>query len=234
MKGQAGKRQFDNRVPVSEEKLVLWLQDIVLQLHMPTKSTRKRRDVTPGGVFATDRLRLRSLSSWPRNWRCLEELSAMLTDRQGRGGRSGFPLCKHGTSSRQVSTRSDKEASEIHSASPILSTTLIPLRSWDVYLNLNTRAAAILLTARNRGFVEDLERVWGRECSEVVLRPQATASRSVDMFYQRARRTPEEWRDSYGIPGRRRSSNSVIKGQGVVREMARVSEWACISSISPM
>ena len=41
------KHQFDNRVPVSEEKLVLWLQDIVLQLHMPTKSTRKRRDVTP-------------------------------------------------------------------------------------------------------------------------------------------------------------------------------------------
>ncbi|KAN0087157.1 hypothetical protein V8E54_000845 [Elaphomyces granulatus] len=40
------KRQFDNRAPVSEEKLVLWLQDIV-QLHMPTKSTRKRRDVTP-------------------------------------------------------------------------------------------------------------------------------------------------------------------------------------------
>ncbi|KAN0074393.1 hypothetical protein V8E54_008330 [Elaphomyces granulatus] len=36
------KRQFDN-----EEKLVLWLQDIGLQLHMPTKSTRKRRDVTP-------------------------------------------------------------------------------------------------------------------------------------------------------------------------------------------
>ncbi|KAN0069930.1 hypothetical protein V8E54_012236 [Elaphomyces granulatus] len=28
---------FDNHVPVSEEKLVLWLQDIVLQLHMPTK-----------------------------------------------------------------------------------------------------------------------------------------------------------------------------------------------------
>ena len=41
------KRQFDNRVPVFEEKLVLWLQDIVLQLHMPTKSTQKRRDVTP-------------------------------------------------------------------------------------------------------------------------------------------------------------------------------------------
>ncbi|KAN0076463.1 hypothetical protein V8E54_006605 [Elaphomyces granulatus] len=40
------KRQLDNRVPVSEEKLVLWLQDIV-QLHMPTKSTRKRRDVAP-------------------------------------------------------------------------------------------------------------------------------------------------------------------------------------------
>jgi hypothetical protein len=78
----------------------------------------------------------------------------MLTDRQGRGGRSGFPLCKHGASSRQVSTRSDKEASEIHFASPILSTTLIPLRSWDVYLNLNTRAAAILLTA------SDIHKSW--------------------------------------------------------------------------
>ena len=33
---------------------------------------------------------------------------------------------------------------------------------------------------------------------------------------------------------RRRSSNGLIKGQGVVREMVRVSEWACISSISPM
>ena len=104
-------RQFDNLV--SEEK------DIVLQLHLPTKSTRKRGDVTPavlrprkrrkGGVFATDRL-----SSWPRNWRCLEELSAMLADAQGRGGlrkaRTGFPLCKHGTSSRQDSTQFDKEA----------------------------------------------------------------------------------------------------------------------------
>jgi hypothetical protein len=41
------KHQFDNRVPVSEEKLVLWLQDIVLQLHISTKSTRKRRDTPP-------------------------------------------------------------------------------------------------------------------------------------------------------------------------------------------
>jgi hypothetical protein len=54
------ERQFYNRVLVSEEKL------IVLQLHIPTKSTRKRRN---GGGLATDRL-----SSWPRNWRCLEEL----------------------------------------------------------------------------------------------------------------------------------------------------------------
>jgi hypothetical protein len=38
------KRQFDNRVLGSKEKLVLWLQDIV---HMPTKSARKGRDVTP-------------------------------------------------------------------------------------------------------------------------------------------------------------------------------------------
>jgi hypothetical protein len=34
------KRQFDNRVLVSEEKLVLWLQDIGLQLHMLSKEGR--------------------------------------------------------------------------------------------------------------------------------------------------------------------------------------------------
>jgi hypothetical protein len=40
------KRQFNNRVLVSKEKLLLWLQDIV---HMPTtKSTRERRDVLFG------------------------------------------------------------------------------------------------------------------------------------------------------------------------------------------
>src|ERR1700722_4393832 len=55
---------------------------------MPTKSIRKRRDVTPvrprkrkGDVLATD-----GLNSWPRIWKCLEDLSA---DRQGRGRRSG-------------------------------------------------------------------------------------------------------------------------------------------------
>jgi hypothetical protein len=58
-----------------------------------------------------------------------------------------------------------RKPSEIHSASPILSTTLIPLRCWYVYLNLNTRAAAILLASsdmHNRGFVEDLERGYVR------------------------------------------------------------------------
>ncbi|KAN0066849.1 hypothetical protein V8E54_015021 [Elaphomyces granulatus] len=71
------KRQFDNRVPVSEEKLVLWLQDIV-QLHMPTKSTRKRRDVR-GMAY-------RQIEPLAKE---LEMPSAMLTDRQGWGGRSG-------------------------------------------------------------------------------------------------------------------------------------------------
>ncbi|KAN0079415.1 hypothetical protein V8E54_004629 [Elaphomyces granulatus] len=53
---------------VSEEKLVLWLQDIVLQLHMPTKSREERRDsVRPrkrkGDVFATDGLNSRGRRS---------------------------------------------------------------------------------------------------------------------------------------------------------------------------
>src|SRR5436305_10709445 len=36
-------RQFDDGVLVSEEKLVLWLQDIVLQLRIPERQTRKRK-----------------------------------------------------------------------------------------------------------------------------------------------------------------------------------------------
>ena len=42
-------------------------------------------------------------------------------------------------------------------------------------------------------------------------------------FQDHARRTPGEWRDSYGIPSRRRSNNGLIKGQGVVRDTVRVS-----------
>src|SRR5487761_947045 len=42
-------------------------------------------------------------------------------------------------------------------------------------------------------------------------------------FLDHARRTPGEWRDSYGIPSRRRSNNGLIKGQGVVRDTVRVS-----------
>ena len=38
------ERQFDDGVLVSEEKLVLWLQDVVLQLRIPNKETgRKKR-----------------------------------------------------------------------------------------------------------------------------------------------------------------------------------------------
>jgi hypothetical protein len=36
-------RQFDDGVLVSEEKLVLWLQEVVLQLRVPEKPTRKRK-----------------------------------------------------------------------------------------------------------------------------------------------------------------------------------------------
>src|SRR5487761_861356 len=42
-------------------------------------------------------------------------------------------------------------------------------------------------------------------------------------FLDHARRTPGEWRDSYGIPSRRRSNNNLIKSQGVVRDTVRVS-----------
>ena len=42
-------------------------------------------------------------------------------------------------------------------------------------------------------------------------------------FQDHARRTPGEWRDSYGIPSRRRSNDGLIKGQGVVRDTVRVS-----------
>lgn len=42
-------RQFDNSVLVSKEKLVLWMQKVVLQLRIPEKPTRKRKGdvVTP-------------------------------------------------------------------------------------------------------------------------------------------------------------------------------------------
>jgi len=79
---------------------------------------------------------------WPRNWRCLGELSAMLAGGQGRGGRSGQGF---------------------HCA--------------------NTEPL--------------LERQEALRCST--------------SFQDHARRTPGEWRDSYGIPSRRRSNNGLIK-----------------------
>ncbi|KAN0067335.1 hypothetical protein V8E54_014598 [Elaphomyces granulatus] len=57
--------------------------------------------------------------------------------RPGRKVGTGFPLCKHGTSSRQEALR------EVSNSLPPLSFSVVG----DVYLNLNTRAAAILLTA---------------------------------------------------------------------------------------
>jgi len=108
---------------------------------------RKRK----GDVVATDGLN--------RNWRCLEELSA---DRQGRGRRSGQDFHCANMEPLLDSIRPDKEASRdpLRQPDPSLILYLLPLRCWDVYLNLNTRAAAILLAAsdmHNRGFVEDLE-----------------------------------------------------------------------------
>ena len=92
----------------------------------------------------------------------------------------------------------------------------------------------------NRGFVEYLERG-----SKVVLRHSVRRPPGGRGYYGGvslrqhvlpvSRTTRRKMvRDSYGIPSGRRSSNGPIKGQGVVREMVRVSEWACISSISPM
>jgi len=99
----------------------------------------------------------------------LEMPSAMLTDRQGWGGRSGQgfhcanmkPLLDR-TAHR---TRSDKEAfgDPLHQPDRSSLTFYHPYPSplLGCYLYLNTRAAAILLTASgmyNHGFVDDLER----------------------------------------------------------------------------
>jgi hypothetical protein len=91
-------------------------------------------------------------------------------DKPGRKVRTGFPLCKHGTSSRQHGLiRKPLEILTLRQPDPFL--TLyhpILLRCWDIYLNLNTRAAAILLTAsdmHNGGFLEGLGRgciIWGK------------------------------------------------------------------------
>ena len=95
-------------------------------------------------------------------------------------------------------------------------TILIPLRCWDACLNLNTRAAAILLTANdmhNRGFVEDLEKGGIGEGMYIARwfsarRPlngkaaRCCGSRSVDMFYQfPGPRLPDAGRMAgYGMP----------------------------------
>jgi len=60
---------------------------------MPTKLTRKRRDVT---LFATEEsLRRKGGVLLPRNWRCLGELSAMLlVDKAGEEGRDRVSIVR--------------------------------------------------------------------------------------------------------------------------------------------
>src|SRR5712664_1076996 len=177
---------------------------------MPTKLTRKRRDVTPV------RPRKRSLRwnggvLWPRNWRCLGELSAMLASGQGRGGRSGHGFhCAREEPLRQP----DSSLTPYH---PYL------LRCWD--------AAAILLTASDTGSPpagHSVRRSTGRfpgatrlKWPQMLWRGSLAPSTCSTSFQDHARRTPGEWGDSYGIPSRRRSDNGLIKGQEVVRDTVR-------------
>ena len=99
-----------------------------------------------------------------------------------------------------------------------------------VYLNLNTRAAAILLTANDTGSLpagHSVRRSTGRATQlkwpQMLWRGSLAPSTCSTSFQDHAHRTPGEWRDSYGIPSRRRSNNGLIKCQGVVRDTVRVS-----------
>jgi hypothetical protein len=73
----------------------------------------------------------------------------------GEEGQDRVSLCKHGTSSRQDSTQSDKEAfGDLEGGAlcqPDPSTSYHPYPSLllDVYLSLITRAASILSTAND-------------------------------------------------------------------------------------
>ena len=91
-----------------------------------------------------------------------------------------------------------------------------------VYLNLNTRAAAILLTANDTGSLpagHSVRRSTGRATQlkwpQMLWRGSLAPSTCSTSFQDHAHRTPGEWRDSYGIPSRRRSNNGLINGQGV-------------------
>ena len=72
------ERQFDSGALVSEEKLVLWLQDVVLQLRIPDKPARKRKgDASrPAVLWRRGRRegwrwrKIRRSSSWPMGLRC--------------------------------------------------------------------------------------------------------------------------------------------------------------------
>jgi len=134
-------------------------------------------------------------------------------------------LCKHGTSSRQEALREEplrQPDSSLTPYHPYPSPLLGRLRC--VYLNLNTRAAAILLTANDTGSLpagHSVRRSTGRATQlkwpQMLWRGSLAPSTCSTSFQDHARRTPGEWRDSYGIPSRRRSNNGLIKGQGVVR-----------------
>jgi hypothetical protein len=86
------ERQFDDGVLVSEEKLVLWLQEVVLQLRIPDKPSRKRKgDAVNPAVLRQKRRKGQGLAIDPQIEQLaegldmpieelLEELPAMLAD----------------------------------------------------------------------------------------------------------------------------------------------------------
>ena len=96
------ERQFDSGALVSEEKLVLWLQDVVLQLRIPDKPARKRkgdasrpaalrRKRKRGGQALADDLEIKQLADgleMPLE-ELLEELPAMLADDEAAEVREG-------------------------------------------------------------------------------------------------------------------------------------------------
>ena len=112
-------RQFDDGVLVSEEKLVLWLQDIVLQLRIPERQTRKRKGdaVTPAvlrqkrrkGERLAEDLEVKQLAEGLEMSveELLEELPAMLADDKavevGEGQEEGVP-----TSGEREGTGTDR------------------------------------------------------------------------------------------------------------------------------
>jgi hypothetical protein len=105
-------RQFDDGVLVSEEKLVLWLQEVVLQLRIPDKLTGKRKgDAVNPAVLRQKRRKGKGLAIDPQIKQLaeglempieelLEELPAMLADDKavevGEGDEEGVSAIREG------------------------------------------------------------------------------------------------------------------------------------------